>query len=399
MRAFAEFNSMSNKSLLRRVLTLACLVLISASAPAEQHRATHLGHPATRFAPTMYSPDDLRARFRDEKLRPDIAEILHQWGWTGNLEDLHRAALTGEISEVHIPVGDTMPFMSSRENGKPICLRNVLWAGKEPVSAYAFNFTSNGRRYRCVTPKPCSNFFLEDLGPEPKAGLAIDCSAPEQVLVGRPAQICLTVHNTGNIAEPKATVTLPIPEAAVVTGTTDGGKIADGKVTWEIADLPPGGGKQVCAVLKRRQPGAMTFAPTASSASAERVHSDCATTVAGVAAILLEVMDVEDPIEVGKEVNYVIKVTNQGSATGTNIRVMCTLPASQEFVSGDGATAVHAAEKALTMEALPALAAKAVASWNVVVKAAAEDDARFKVELRSDQFEQPIHEDEPTQQY
>lgn len=390
---------MKTKAFILLTLTAGLLLFCTTTVQAEQHRATRLGHPATRFAPTMYSPDDLRARFRDEKLRPDIAEILRQWGWTGNLDDLHRAALTAEISEVQIPVGDTMPFMSARENGKPICLRNVLWAGKEPVSAYAFNFASNGRRYRCVTPKPCSNFFLEDLGPEPKAALAIDCSAPDQVLIGRPAQIYLTVRNTGNVAEPKAIVTLPVPEAAVVTGTTDGGVVAEGRVTWNLADLPPGGGKQVCAVLQRRQPGAMTFAPTAGSASAPQVHSDCATKVAGVAAILLEVVDVEDPIEVGKEVNYVIKVTNQGSVTGTNLRLVCTLPASQEFVSGTGATAVQAQAGTITLETLPALAAKAVASWNVVVKAVAADDCRFKVELRSDQFEQPIHEDESTQQY
>ena len=391
---------MKNKALLLPILAISFLLLFTAaSARAEQHRATHLGHPATRFAPTMYSPDDLRARFRDEKLRPDIAEILRQWGWTGNLEDLRRAALTAEISEVQIPVGDTMPFMSSRENGKPICLRTVLWAGKEPISAYAFNFTSNGRRYRCVTPKPCSNFFLEDIGPEPKSALAIECGAPEQVLTGRPAQVCLTVRNTGNVAEPKAIITLPVPAGATVTGTTDGGAVADGNVTWEIANLTAGGGKQVCAVLKSGEPGPLSFTPTARSASAPPAQSDCATKVIGVAAILLEAVDVEDPIEVGKEVNYVIKVTNQGSATGTNIRIVCTLPASQEFVSGNGTTTVQAQGGTVTMETLPALAPKAVATWQVVVKAAAADDARFKVELSSDQFAQPIHEDESTQQY
>ena len=62
-----------------------------------------------------------------------------------------------------------MPFMSSREAGKAICLRNVTWAGKEPIHAYAFTFASNGRLYRCITPKPCSNFFVVDLGPEPKS--------------------------------------------------------------------------------------------------------------------------------------------------------------------------------------------------------------------------------------
>jgi uncharacterized repeat protein (TIGR01451 family) len=390
---------MSNKPLLLSTLALAGLVLLATPARAEQHRATHLGHPATRFAPTMYSPADLRARFRDEKLRPDIAEILRQWGWTGNLEDLHRAALTAEISEVQIPVGDTMPFMSSRENGKPICLRNVLWAGKEPISAYAFNFTSNSRRYRCVTPKPCSNFFLEDLGPEPKAALAIECSAPEKILAGRPAQICLTVRNTGNVAAGNIAVTLPVPAGATVTGTTDGGAVANGNVTWQIADLAPNTGKQVCAVLKSGEPGTLAFTPTARSASAPPAQSDCATKVIGVTAILLEVVDVEDPIEVGKEVNYVIKVTNQGSATGTNIKLICTLPASQEFVSATGATAVQAAEKMLTMSPLPALAPKAAAEWRVMVKAGAEDDARFKVELSSDQFALPIHEDEATQQY
>ena len=140
------------------LLVLGLPLLCAASALA-QHRATRLGHPATRFAPTMHTPEDLRDRFRDEKLRPDIASILAQWGWAGNLEDLHRAALTQEISEWPIPIGTRMPFMSSRKDGAPICLRDVLWAGTEPAPAYAFTFSSRGQRYRCITPKACSRGF------------------------------------------------------------------------------------------------------------------------------------------------------------------------------------------------------------------------------------------------
>ena len=62
------------------------------------------------------------------------------------------------VTEIKMPVGTRMPFMSSRENGKPVTLRDVLWAGDEPISAYVFEFASKGRRYRCVTPRPCSNF-------------------------------------------------------------------------------------------------------------------------------------------------------------------------------------------------------------------------------------------------
>ena len=171
------------------------ILLCGTPAQAEQHRATRLGNPATRFAPPVVTPEELRSRFRDPALKPDFAAVLEQWGWTGNLDDFFHAAETNEISETAVPVGSTMPFMSSREKGKAICLRNVLWAGKSPAPAYAFNFTSKGQRYRCVTPKACSNFFLEDLGREPKPVITLKCDAPDRVASGRPVQVCLTVIN------------------------------------------------------------------------------------------------------------------------------------------------------------------------------------------------------------
>lgn len=381
------------------VLMLGFLVLLCGPVHAEQHRATRLGNPATRFAPTLYTPEDLRSRFRDEKLRPDFAEVLRQWGWTGDVADLHRAALTNEITEVKIPVGTTMPFMSSRENGKAICLRNVLWAGKEPISAYAFDFTSRGRRYRCITPKPCSNFFVEDLGPIPKSELTLECSAPDQVLLGRRAEVCLTVRNAGNVPELKTRVTLPLAPGSTLASATEGGLATNGIVTWELADLAPNVSQRLCATFNVRQLGAMPFNSTATGSSAKAVQSACSTKVVGIPAILLETADLLDPIAVGSEVTYIIKVTNQGTSAGTDVRLVCTLPASEQFVSATGTTPVQAADRTLTMAALPTLEPKAVASWQVVVKALAVDDARFKVEVSSDQFEQPIHKDEATQLY
>ncbi len=385
---------------LTRIFSLTLgLLLLGRPARAEEHRATRLGNPATRFAPTLHTPEDLRSRFHDEKLRPDVAEVLRQWGWHGNVGDLHHAALTNEISDIKIPVGTTMPFMSSREGGKAICLRNVLWAGKEPISAYAFNFSSNGRRYRCVTPKPCSNFFVEDLGTISEPELALECSAPEQVVLGRQAQVCLTVRNTGNVAESKLFLTLPLAPGSTLGGATEGGVLTNGLVRWELDALAPGSSRRVCASFNARQLGAMPFNSTVTSANAKPVPSSCSTRVVGIPAILLETADLQDPIAVGNEVTYIIKVTNQGTSAGTLVRVVCTLPASEEFVSGTGSTQVQSRERTLTMDALPALEPKAVASWQVVVKALSPDDARFKVEVSSEQFEQPIHKDEATQLY
>ncbi len=376
---------------------LFCLTMLPAFA--QLHRATRLGNPATRFAPPLYTPDDLRTRFRDPKLRPDFIAVLDQWGWQGNPDDMFHAAATNQIADIAIPVGERMPFMSTRENGKPICLRDVLWAGKEPAPAYAFNFSSKGRRYRCVTPKACSNFFLEDLGPEPKPLLSLVCNAPAEVATGRAAEICLTLINHGNAPAPATTLTLPFPSGARLASKTDFAAVKNNHLVWEIPALEPNKGKQVCATFKLAQPGALNFNATAVSAITNLAASACETRVVGVPAILLEVIDLEDPVEVGKQVTYEIKVTNQGTSTGTNIRLHCALPASQQFVSTTGNTPATFADGAITMKEIPALPPKETVSWLVNVKALEADDARFKVELRSDQFEKPIVEDESTQQY
>ena len=250
-------------------LALASLLLASASAQAQQHRAVRLGHPITRFAPPLTQPEQLRSLLTDEKLKPDVADILQQADWKGNLDDLRRAASNAPISEVSLPIGTRMPFMSSRKDGKPVALIDVLWDGDAPISAYAFEFSSNGRRYRCITPKPCSNFYLVDIGPA-KPDLAIDCNAPGQAVVGRRFEVCLTVTNKGTATEPKTTLLLQTPAEATLTSATDQGTNANGNSVWTIADLQPGTAKQVCATFISRQPALLAFAATAQGTSGKR---------------------------------------------------------------------------------------------------------------------------------
>ena len=101
------------------------LLLMSLSIHGESHRATRLGNPATRFAPRIHRVEELRSRFADGQLRADMVSVLRQWGWPGDPEDLFAAAAKAEVVERPLAVGQVMPFMASRENGHPICLRNV----------------------------------------------------------------------------------------------------------------------------------------------------------------------------------------------------------------------------------------------------------------------------------
>jgi hypothetical protein len=179
------------------------LGFLAVTAGAQQHKATRLGNPATRFAKPLKKADDLRVMLRAEKMKADVAAILNEVGWKGNLEDLDRAAATAEISEIQIPTGTRIPFMSSRKNKTPHALVDVLWAGKKPIDALGFEFSSNCVRYRLVTPKACSNFWVEELGKDttdpkclpPPPPPVVSVSGASETCVTQPVEYAITVKN------------------------------------------------------------------------------------------------------------------------------------------------------------------------------------------------------------
>lgn len=387
----------------KSLTVIAAFVLLLTAFPADaaRHRATRLGNPATRFAPPLNSAEDLRDRFRDPKLKPDFGEILRQWGWPGDLKDLFHAALNNEITPHQIPVGDVMPFMSSRKNGKPICLVEVEWAGKEPIQAFTFHFTSRGRKYQCITPRPCSNFFVVDRGPA-NTTLTIECSAPERQFTGRDIEVCLTVRNTGRSSEPNAVVRLPLPDGTTLVGTSDEGTESRRTVTWRLGELTPGTGKKVCAAIQATEPGRLQFTGEVGGKRSQPDSCGTEVEVLGVYGLLVEVVDLEDPIKADNEANYVITVTNQGLQRHTNVRLLAMMGDHHEFVSANGITQATQDANVINFDPLPVLAGKEVATWKVVTRSNPPLDTeglldtRFVIKVSSDQITDPVREEEST---
>ncbi|MCX7825919.1 MAG: DUF11 domain-containing protein [Verrucomicrobiae bacterium] len=479
----------------------ALVTLCCQGAEVEIHYATRLGNPATRFAPPLATPEDLRNLFRDDRLKPDIASILQQWGWQGNLDDLYRAAATAEIADISIPVGTTMPFMSSRKDGKPVCLRNVVWLGREPAPAFAFDFTSNQRNYRCVTPKACSNFFLQDRGAIPVMG--IQKTGPATAQVGQDVTYDIVVSNTGGSTVENVVVTDAIPagmshtsgqntlafnvgniepgksrqipvtlkalrrgsftnrvvaessnaskvagEAPTVvtqpalqiqkTGTkeqyidrkatydivvsnpgdaplsdvvvtdtvpqghrilsAEGAAVAGNTATWRLANLGPGENQTLRLALT--SPVAGTFTNHATAAAGElSVHASADTRWRGYAGLLLQMIDTVDPVEIGQTTEYVVTITNQGSAPDTNIKAVMEIPPEMELVSVTGATPGHVEGRIITFDAYPQLNPKQAIQWTIKVKAVKAADARSTARYTSDLIRTPVAKEESTHTY
>lgn len=373
---------------------------LAGGAQADPHRATRLGNPATRFADPLKTPEDLRRTLLKESLRADVAAVLRMSDYLGDLDDFRHAAASAPIEALSIPTGTLLPAMSTRIKGKPVVLRNVLWAGGKPIDAYAFSFISGERRYRVVTPKACSNFWIEEQLPRPAPALTLSCAAPAESAPHKPVTLCNTLTNDGDMAEALALLSLRIPANARLENATGATTSTDSHdVTWKIEHFAPGAKHTLCATFAPAQLGPLAFKSVAVGDRAASVAAQCETRVFGVPAVLLEVIDLADPVLVGNDVTYLIRVLNQGSQPLTNVKIVANVEAGQRYRSGSGATEVKADGALIAPVVVPLLNPGEQVAWRIVVQAETAGDIRFNVGLHADQFTRVIQETEATYQY
>lgn len=227
--------------------------------------------------------------------------------------------------------------------------------------------------------------------------IEITKNCPQMRYVGRNATFEITVTNKGGAAASNVVVTDTITGAAEFLNADSGGTREGNNIVWRLGTIEAGASKVLSATFRCNTIGRIRNAANVTYCAA--AAADCELDVKGIPAILLECVDDPDPIEVGTTTTYTIKVTNQGSETGTNIVIECTLPDEQEHVKSGGATASSVDGQSIKFAPLPTLAPKAVATYTVQIKGIKPGDTRFKVKLTSDQMASPAEETESTHIY
>jgi uncharacterized repeat protein (TIGR01451 family) len=228
--------------------------------------------------------------------------------------------------------------------------------------------------------------------------LEVAASAPEQRFIGRNLTHKITIKNVGDVAARDSFVESTLPTNAKFVGASDGGRVVGNKVAWQIGTIAPNAQREISVTYEGGE-GTARSEVTAVAHCADAVRTSVETKLVGIPAILLEVVDLEDPIAVGEEATYEIRVTNQGSADGTGIVIECMLENAMQYVTSSGPTRGSYSTGKLSFAPLAKLAPRGEAAWKVVVKASEPLDARFKVRLTSDQIERPVEETEATNFY
>ncbi len=229
--------------------------------------------------------------------------------------------------------------------------------------------------------------------------LKVEKKASNTVILGRDLDYEITVTNTGDAVARNLVVEETVQAGARVNSASDNGRVEAGRVVWNLPELAPKQSQTVKVNLQPQAVGSIDTATRATAYCAADAAAQAKTAIIGIPAVLLEVVDLTDPVEIGKSTTYVITATNQGTATDINVRIIADLEKAMEFVSGDGATALVSGGNRVEFAPLPKLEPGAKAEWRVNAKAVAPSDHRFTVIMTSDLRQRPVMETEATTLY
>jgi uncharacterized repeat protein (TIGR01451 family) len=235
----------------------------------------------------------------------------------------------------------------------------------------------------------------------PRLDLAVN--GPKLRYLDRHAVYTLKVTNPGSAPAGNVSIVHQLPQGFKFDKATAGGRhdFTSRTVSWFIGDLMPGESREVTVETIAINIGEHKHTAVATAARGLRTETEIMTRVEGLSALLMELVDTDDPIEVGAETTYEIRVTNTGSKTETNLELVCTVPDRMEFRAAkcNAGCRFRVEGRDVIFEALPKLAPRADAIYRVVVRGVAPGDMRFRARIRADGLTEPVLREESTKVY
>jgi uncharacterized repeat protein (TIGR01451 family) len=114
---------------------------------------------------------------------------------------------------------------------------------------------------------------------------------------------------------------------------------------------------------------------------------------------VLEIVDLNDPVEVGIETAYEVRVRNDGTIPAQNVGVSCELPGGVELLGAKGPTDFRTENGLMLFKALGQLEPGKTAVYRINVRGRADGNHRFRARLASDSIKEPLVFEELTKFY
>lgn len=234
-----------------------------------------------------------------------------------------------------------------------------------------------------------------------EAQLEVELNGPKLRYLDRQATYGVTVTNPGDANARDIEVKTQLPEGFRYIASSHGGRYdaTTRTIFWQISEVTAGGRKQLSYMCVATQAGEQMHRAMVSGGRGLRATTDTTTMVEGTASLLLEVVDADDPLEVGGDTAYEIRVINQGSSDAKGVTVHASVPGELEVRGAQGPTSYEVRGQEIIFTPLDQLAPRADAVYRVFVRGLSIGDARFRVRLSADSLSDEIIAEQSTKIY
>jgi len=254
-----------------------------------------------------------------------------------------------------------------------------------------------------VPPAAEPSDLLPGAPPTAQPSIAVTKTGPAELAAGQTARFTIDITNTGAQALTDLKVDDAYDAALYPDKATEGNRFEDNHLVWAIERLEPGETTQleVHCLCQRPAQRACNRVTVTNGAGAKATGEACLAIRAAAGKLNLEVADLHDPIGLGKELTYELRVSNDGAAPHKQVVVVATVPLGMMPVpigtSGPKQIRYTIQGRTIRFDPLAEISPGERFSYRVRASAQRAGKMRFRAELTSQAQPQAVSAEEITE--
>ena len=299
---------------------------------------------------------------------------------------------------------ETLPAGVSHEAGPSLEFEvGTLAAGESRELELVLNAEQAGHISNVMTAQADANLQVqaacefEVIAP----ALHVSVDGPQKRYLERPATYRVNIENPGTASAQEVSLVTHLPPGLEFVSANNKGEYDAGthSVYWSLAELPAAEQGTVELVALPVESGSHTLEVVTQAALGLEDRTEKQVVVEGIAAVSFEVVDLSSPVEIGGETTYEVKVTNQGTKDATNVQIAALVPTDLKALGAEGPTRHQISGQQVVFAPIARLAPKAENTFRIKAQGIRPGDHRLRVQITSDDVQQPIVKEVSTRVY
>jgi len=243
---------------------------------------------------------------------------------------------------------------------------------------------------------PATPPVINEEGPVLAPELALTKTGPANVELGGVVEHTITLHNRGRKEATQVVVVDHLPPELTVEQAPEGTEVVGREIHWRLGVVPADATRTLRVRAKAVQASPRVLnRVSASSREGSGATASAALRIIAPQAMKLEVYDMVDPVPLGEETEYLIRVSNKGTGQASQLQLEITCPSELKPIALLGGPRDVRLDQTLRFpvgDLLPG----AVKSFRLKTQALKAGDSKITVKLIAADPDQELLEEETT---